>query len=43
MSRYDSLKELDRKRPHSRKRNNSGKTGTVKVGKGLGKTKPSNR
>lgn len=31
------------KRPHSRNRNDSGKSGSVKAGKGLGKTKPLNR
>lgn len=31
------------KRPHARNRNDSGKSGSVKAGKSLGRTKPSNR
>lgn len=42
MARYDDIKDLSRyiERPKSRKRNNSGKTGTVeRKGKGLNKKK----
>jgi len=41
MSRYDDIKHLSRFIGRSRKRNDSGKTGTVeRRGKGLNKKKP---